>query len=94
MSRTVEEPIAGEVHRPAAPRAGLAERAGEQLRWAFVSLTVAVQVAWFTLVGWVGASLALLPTVLQGGPVGRRVAREAPPLRLATATATEDVAGR
>ncbi len=34
---------------------------------------VAVQVACLTVVGWIGATLTLLPVALRGAPVGRKV---------------------
>jgi hypothetical protein len=34
---------------------------------------VAPQVACLTLVGWIGATLTLLPLALRGAPIGRRV---------------------
>jgi hypothetical protein len=34
---------------------------------------VAVQVACVTLIGWIGATLTLLPLAMRGAPAGRRV---------------------
>ena len=34
---------------------------------------VAIQVTWLTLLGWVAATLALLPIVLRQSPAGRRL---------------------
>jgi hypothetical protein len=39
---------------------------------------VAIQVACLTLVGWIGATLTLLPLALRGEPLGRRVWAGAP----------------
>lgn len=55
-----------------------------RLRLALQTLAVALQVAWFTLRGWAGAALALLPVVLDGGPAGRRTG---PRIRLLPAPA-------
>jgi hypothetical protein len=41
---------------------------------------VAVQVVCFTLIGWVGATLVLLPLALRGAPAGRRPWAGAPPV--------------
>lgn len=37
----------------------------------FRTAVVAAQVAWFTLLGWIGATLTLLPLALRGAPLGR-----------------------
>lgn len=39
---------------------------------------VAVQVAFLTLVGWMGAILTLLPLAIRGAPIGRKVRVSAP----------------
>lgn len=50
-------------------------------------MAVVLQVAWFTLRGWVGAALTLLPVVLDGAPAGRRTG---PRLRLLPAPAAAE----
>ncbi len=37
------------------------------------SVLIALQVVWWTLIGWIGATLTLLPLALQGAPAGRKV---------------------
>lgn len=71
MSPTVEPSLATKVRAVPSPRRGEPRR----LRLALQVLAASLQVAWLTLVGWVGAFLALLPVALQGAPLGHRVAR-------------------
>ncbi len=81
--------------RPRAVR--MPSRAGgapERLRLLLQAVLVALQVAWFTLVGWLGATLALLPVAIRGAPVGRRAERRQPRYRLLPSPTAEDVAGR
>lgn len=66
----------------------------ERLRLLVQSVAATVQVAWFTVMGWIGASITLLPLALHGGPVGRRDERRALRFRLVTTAATEEAAGR
>ncbi len=42
-----------------------------RLRLGLRTTLVALQVACLTLVGWIGATLTLLPLALRGAPVGR-----------------------
>ena len=35
------------------------------------ALPVAMQVAWLTVLGWVGATITLLPLAFRGAPLGR-----------------------
>lgn len=56
---------------------------------------VAVQVAWLTLVGWIGATVTLLPLVIRGAPIGRRVRASAPRMmRLLESAAPREVLPR
>jgi hypothetical protein len=78
-----------------------AGRARERLGLLLQTVLVAVQVAWLTLVGWMGATMALLPAVLQGAPRGGRAERRAlrmrlvPPVaRLGVSEGAEGSAGR
>jgi hypothetical protein len=37
------------------------------------ALAIAVVVAWFTVLGWLAAAVALAPLAIRGGPRGRRL---------------------
>ena len=49
-----------------------------RLRPSLGTALVTIQVACLTLVGWIGATLTLLPLAIRGAPVGRRVRASAP----------------
>jgi hypothetical protein len=59
--------------RADAPGPRRAPSGGGRARLGARTLLVAVQVACVSLVGWLGATLTLLPLALRGGPAGRRV---------------------
>jgi hypothetical protein len=62
---------------PAAPQ----RRApfGEGRLWLSLrTVLVALQVAWLSLVGWIGGFVTLLPIAIDGAPLGRRVRPTAP----------------
>ncbi len=44
-----------------------------RLRLGFRTALIAAQVACMTLIGWIGATLTLLPLAVRGAPVGRSV---------------------
>ncbi len=93
MSRTVQEALTRQ------PRAlggrGRHRTLLERLRLLAQTAIATVQVAWFTLVGWIGATVTLLPLAFHGGPLGRRDQRRALRFRLVRAPAeAEETAGR
>jgi hypothetical protein len=54
----------------------------ERLRLLLQTALVAIQVVWFTVVGWIGATITLLPLAVRGGPLDRRAALRAERVRL------------
>ncbi len=77
MSASGTEPVLQDLRTTVALQRRAPFREG-RLRLGLRTALVAVQVVFFNLVGWMGATLTLLPLAIRGAPLGRRGRVDAP----------------